>query len=97
MHHAAHDVGGHQVGSELYARILQMQHASQRAQQRGLAQSRDAFQQNVSAREQTNQDAIHHILLADDDLGDFLSDLIQLRGGKLEGGIGGHYLILDAL
>ncbi len=71
-----------------------MQHACQRPQQRGLAQSRHAFQQNVTAREQANQDAVHHIMLADDDFSDLLPDLIQLRGGNLEGGIGGHYPIL---
>ena len=88
--HAADDVGGHQIGRELDARILQVQHARKRAQQRGLAQSGNAFEQHVAAGEQADENAVDDILLADDDLSDFLADPVELRGGELKGGIGLH-------
>ena len=82
--HAAHDVGGHEIGRELDARILEMQHAAEGAQQRGLAEAGHAFEQNVAAGEQADQDAIDDVLLADDDLADFLAHLIEMTGGELE-------------
>ncbi len=92
--HAAHDVGGHQIGRELNARILQMQDAAERAQQGGLAEAGHAFEQNMAAGEQADQDAIDHVLLADDDLADFLAHLIEMTGGELECRLGTHVLIL---
>ena len=83
--HAADDVGGHQVGRELDARILQVQHARQRAQQRGLAQAGNAFEQDVSARQQADEYAIDDFLLADDDLANFGSNFVELGGGKFKG------------
>ena len=68
--HAADDIGGHEIGRELNARILQLQGARERAQQSGFAQARYAFQQHVAAGKQADQDAFHHVVLADDDLGD---------------------------
>ena len=53
-----------------------MQHARQRAQQSGLAQARNAFEQHVSAGQQADQDAVDHVLLADDDLPDFVADAV---------------------
>ena len=88
--HAADDVGGHQVGRELDARILQMQHAGERAQQGGLAEAGNAFEQHVAAGEQTDQDAVDDVLLADDDLSDLVADLFEMAGGDLQGGICAH-------
>ena len=76
--HAADDVGGHQIGRELNARILQMQDAAQRSQQRGLAEAGHAFEQNMAAGEQADENAIDHVLLADDDLSDFVAHLIEM-------------------
>ena len=42
--HAAHDIGGHKIGRELNARILQLHGAREGAQQSSLSQSRYAFQ-----------------------------------------------------
>src|ERR1700733_1291596 len=78
---AAYDVGGHEVGSELNSRILEMQYASERPQQSGLAEARDAFQQHVAASQEADQDPIDHMLLADNDLADFLAHLIEMTGG----------------
>jgi hypothetical protein len=92
--HAADDVSGHQVGRELDARIFQVQHARKRAQQRGLAQSGDALQQHVAAGEQADEHSVHHILLADDDLSDFVANILELGRGELKSSVGLHELIL---
>ncbi len=52
-----------------------MQHAAERAQQRGLAESRHSFEQHVAAGQQTDQHAVDDVLLANDDLADFLAHL----------------------
>ncbi len=61
-----------------------MQHARKRPQQGGLAQSRHALQQDVPSRQQADENAIHHFLLADDHFPDFLAHPIQLLGGELK-------------
>src|SRR5271166_1470861 len=71
-----------------------MQDAAERAQQRGFAESRHAFEQNMPPRQQADEDTIDHVLLADNDLADFLAHLIQMTGGKLKYGLGMHVLIL---
>ena len=90
--HAADDVGGHQVGRELDARILQVQHARQRAQQRGLAQAGNAFEQHVAAGEQADQHAVDHVRLADDDLADLLPDEVKLSHTLLQSILVSHVL-----
>ncbi len=92
--HAADDVGGHQVRRELDARVLQMHHSRERPQKRGFTQSGYAFEQHMAARQQTDQYAIDDFLLADDDFSDFFADPVELRGGKLESGVGLHGNIL---
>jgi hypothetical protein len=37
----------------------------------------------VAAGEQANENSIDHILLADDDFSNFLTNPVQLRGSKL--------------
>ena len=88
--HAADDIGGHQVRRELDARVLQLQRARQRAQQRGLAQARNAFEQHVSAGEQADEHAFDHVVLAYDDFGDFPADGVQPVNGKLESRFRSH-------
>ena len=92
--HAADDVGGHQVRRELDAGILEMQNAAERSEQRRLAEPRDAFQQNVAASQETDEHAIHHRLLANNDLSDFVAYLIEVAGSDLEWGVGWHLFIL---
>ena len=88
--HAAHDVGGHQIGRELDARILQMQHSRQRPQQGGLAQPGHAFQQHVAAGEQADQDSVDDFDLSDNDFRDFLAHLVKLRSRVLKVWMCGH-------
>jgi hypothetical protein len=61
-----------------------MQDAAERAQQRGLAESRHTFQQDMATGQQTCQNTIDHRLLADDDFSDFFAHQIQMSGGKLK-------------
>jgi hypothetical protein len=57
-------------------------------------QSGNAFQKNVAARQQTDQDAVHDILLANDDLSNFLANFFELPAGLNYPLIGGHNFIL---
>ncbi len=93
--HAADNVSRHEVGSELDARVFQVQDARQGPQQRGLAQAGHTLEEHVSAREQTNEDSVDDILLTNNDLADFRADAVKLRRGKLESGIGLHGSILS--
>ena len=85
---------GIRSGRELDARIFQVQDARQRAQQRGLAQAGNAFEQHVAAGQQADQHAFDHVLLADDDFGDFAADGVQPVHRELECRFGSHALIV---
>jgi hypothetical protein len=92
--HTSDDVGGHEVRSELDARIFEVQDAAERSEQRGFAEAGYAFEQNVAAGEEADEDAIDHLLLADDDFADLIAHLIEVAGGELEGRAGMHLFIL---
>ena len=49
-----------------------------------------AFQQHVPAREQANQHAFDHVVLAYDDFCDFPADGVQPVNGILESRFGSH-------
>ena len=59
----ADDVGGHQVGRELDAVELQVEHLGQRADQQRLAQAGHAFEQGMAADEQARQHAVDDVWL----------------------------------
>ena len=61
-------VGRHQVRCELDSTERKIQRLGQRADHQRLCQTRHAFQQHVTAAEQTNQDLVDDFFLADDDL-----------------------------
>jgi hypothetical protein len=71
-----------------------MQDAAERSKQGGFAEAGHAFEQDVAAGEEADEDAIDHLLLADDDLADFVAHLIEVAGGELESGVGPHLFIL---
>jgi hypothetical protein len=58
-----------------------MQHARKRAQEGGFTQSGDTFEQHVAAGEQADENSIDHILLADDNFSNFLTNPVELRSG----------------
>ena len=49
---------------------------------------------HMAARQQADQNAIDHVLLADDNFADFFAHLIEMTGGKLECGLKWHVIIL---
>ena len=48
-----------------------------------LPKSRNAFEQHVAAGEQADQNAVDHVLLADDDFSNFVADSFELGGSEL--------------
>ena len=64
----AGDVRRHQVGRELDAVELEVEHLRQRADQQRLGQPGHADDQAVAADEQRQQHLVHHVVLADDQL-----------------------------
>ena len=72
QHVGAGDVRGHQVGRELDPLELNVQDLRQGADHQGLGQPRHAHQQAVPAGENGGEDLLDHVVLADDDLLQFL-------------------------
>ena len=72
----AGDVARHQVGRELNARELEIEHLRDRADEQRLRQSRHADDQAVAAGEQRQQHELDHVLLADDQLVQLGDDLV---------------------
>ena len=71
----ADDVGRHQVGRELDAVEVEVEHLGQRADEERLAQARHALEQGMAADEQAGQDAVDDLVVADDHLADLVPDL----------------------
>jgi len=69
-----------------------MQDTGESAQQRGLSESRNTFEQNVTAREETNEHSIDDLLLPNYDFSDFIPNAVELGGGKMESAVGLHNL-----
>lgn len=67
-----------------------MQHARQRPQKRRLAEARNALQQHMPSGEQADQYTIDDILLADNDLSNFLPDAVELANGLGGRELNGH-------
>src|SRR5439155_7074813 len=82
--HAPDDIAGHQIGRKLNAGITQVQYASKSAQERRLAQSRNTFQQNVPASNETDQDAVNHVSLTHYHFRDFLADPRKIASGTIQ-------------
>ncbi len=79
----AGDVGGHQVGGELDAVELEVEHLGQRRDQRGLRQPGHAHQQAVAAREEGDEQVVDELLLAVDPLSDLRHDGLAGLGDLL--------------
>jgi len=58
-----------------------MQDAREGSQERGFAEAGDAFEKDVAAGEEADEDAIDDLLLADNNFADFLANTGKLRGG----------------
>ena len=98
QHVRAGDVRGHQVGRELDPLELDVEDPGQRADHQRLGQARHAHQQAVAAGEDGGEDLLDHLVLADDDLLQFLlhqppvlAELLQdvAEAAGFDGGHGG--------
>ena len=70
----ADDVGGHQVGRELNARKLEVENLGERVHEAGLADARDALEQNMAAREQARDGQTDDLVVPDDPPADLARD-----------------------
>ena len=75
----ADDVGRQQVGRELDAVERGVDRLGQRAHRERLGQAGHALEQHVTAGEQADQQALDHVLLADDAPRDLLKDALDER------------------
>ena len=72
----AGDVRRHQVGRELDALELEVEHLGQRGDEQRLGQAGHADDQAVAADEQRQQHLLDHVVLADDQLLQLGDDLL---------------------
>ncbi len=70
----AHQVGGHQVGGELDALELAADGLGQGFDRHGFGQAGHAFDQDMAARQQGDDQALQQVILPDDDLLHFIED-----------------------
>ena len=71
VHARADEVGRDQVGRELHALEGAAEHVGDRLDRQRLRQARHALDQEVPAREQADEDALEHLVLAGDHALDF--------------------------
>ena len=69
-----------------------MKDTRKRPQQRGLSESRNTFEQNVTACEETNEYSIDNLLLPNYDFSDFIPNAVELGSGEMESAVGLHNL-----
>jgi hypothetical protein len=93
-HHAADDVGRHQVGGELNARVAEMQDATECPEEGGFAQAGNAFEQDVPACHQADKDAVDDVLLPNDDLANLFPDPVQLGYGLIQANVVLHLFMV---
>ena len=95
QHVRAGDVRGHQVGRELNALEADVENPGQRADHQRLGQAGHAFQQAMAAGEDGGEDLLDDVVLADDDLLQFLLHQLPMLAELLQdvsetAGLGGQ-------
>ncbi len=78
------DVGRHQVGRELNPLKLQMEQVRHAVDQERLGQAGGSRDETMPAGEQREQQLLDHVLLADDDLFQFIPDLLPRPAQQFE-------------
>ena len=85
----AGDVRGHQVGRELDAVELEIEHVRHRLHDQGLGQTGHAGDDAVAADEQREHDLVEDLVLADDPLAQLVEDgLVAVAQAIGEGDVG---------
>ncbi len=86
--HRADQIGRQQVGCELDARERGVDDLRQCLDRQRLCEAGNALEQDVAAGQQTDEEPLHHYVLAHQSAGDFLHDPLHRRGidGRRGGG-----------
>jgi hypothetical protein len=71
-----------------------LQRARHGAQQRGFAQSGYTLQQDMAGGDQADDHALNHILLANYDLCNLVTDFVEFGNSQLEARVGSHDFIV---
>jgi hypothetical protein len=79
--HASNDVAGHQIRRELDAGIPEVENSGKGADEGSFSESRNSFEQNVTAGNHADQNRLDHICLADYDFADLFPDASEISGG----------------
>ncbi len=80
----ADNVARHQVGGELDARELQVQHVRHGLHQLGFAHAGDPLQQHVAARKQASHHPGNNLVVTDDDPRNLIADKLELIAEGLD-------------
>ncbi len=82
----AGDVARHEVGRELDAFEAEREHAAERVHQHRFGEAGDAHKQAVAAGKERDEQFLDHVVMADDDLGQFVADEVEGLFETLDGG-----------
>jgi hypothetical protein len=87
------DVRGHEVGRELDARELQVEHPREGAHEQRLAEARHALEEAVPAREEAGEHAVDDVALAHQGAAHLVADGLHVALEGLHGLGGDHGLV----
>src|SRR3954449_3690547 len=83
-HHASDNVARHEIGSVLDARVAQLEYPGQGTEKRGLTESWNSFEQDMTAGDKADQNSIDYVRLANDDLADLVAHTVQVVGCSID-------------
>lgn len=78
-HFGAENIGGHEVGRELHAILVEAHHGRKRLDESRLSEARQTDQQRMPAAEHGRESKVHNLLLANETAGDRGLGLGELR------------------
>ncbi len=89
VNHGTHNVGRQQIRRELDALKFRLDDRGKRFHGHGFGQAGNAFQQNMTVRQQADEQTLNHVFLADDDFAHLLGDFLDKCAFFLNPGIDG--------
>jgi hypothetical protein len=84
--HGADDIGGEKVRCELNALESRLNRRGKGAHGERFGQTRNAFEEDVAIGQESDEETVHEMILADEDAPDFGSKGLHPRGGGSDGG-----------